>query len=114
MARPRKPDVCVLGGGMWGVVLAQHLAERGAPGEIYNVCSGTPVRMADVLRQLVMIARVGLEIREDPALMRGIDTPIVYGDNAKVRAATGWAPTFTLARSLRDIYEDARASAGVP
>jgi len=90
------------------------LAERGAPGEIYNVCSGTPVRMADVLRQLVMIARVGLEIREDPALMRGIDTPIVYGDNAKVRAATGWAPTFTLARSLRDIYEDARASAGVP
>jgi glycerol-3-phosphate dehydrogenase (NAD(P)+) len=30
MARPRKPDVCVLGGGMWGVVLAQHAAERGA------------------------------------------------------------------------------------
>lgn len=30
MARARKPDVCVLGGGMWGVVLAQHLAQRGA------------------------------------------------------------------------------------
>lgn len=30
MARARKPDVCVLGGGMWGVVLAQHLEQRGA------------------------------------------------------------------------------------
>jgi len=30
MARARKPDVCVLGGGMWGVVLAQHLAHKGA------------------------------------------------------------------------------------
>ena len=28
MARPRKPDVCVLGGGMWGVVLAQRTATR--------------------------------------------------------------------------------------
>ncbi len=30
MARARKPDICVLGGGMWGVVLAQHLAHKGA------------------------------------------------------------------------------------
>jgi glycerol-3-phosphate dehydrogenase (NAD(P)+) len=30
MARARKPDVAVLGGGMWGVVLAQQLAEKGA------------------------------------------------------------------------------------
>ncbi len=30
MARPRKPDACVLGGGMWGVVLAQQLAQNGA------------------------------------------------------------------------------------
>ena len=30
MAQARKPVVCVLGGGMWGVVLAQHLAHVGA------------------------------------------------------------------------------------
>jgi glycerol-3-phosphate dehydrogenase (NAD(P)+) len=29
-ARKRKPDVCVLGGGMWGVVLAHRLADNGA------------------------------------------------------------------------------------
>ncbi|MDE2141150.1 MAG: NAD(P)-dependent glycerol-3-phosphate dehydrogenase [Elusimicrobia bacterium] len=26
----RKPDICVLGGGMWGIVLAHQLAEKGA------------------------------------------------------------------------------------
>ncbi len=87
------------------------LALDGAPGEIYNVCSGVPVRMSDVLRHLVTAARVGVEIREDPALMRAVDIPIAYGDNAKLKAATGWAPAFPLARSLRDVYEAAQAAA---
>ncbi len=89
------------------------LAERGSPGEIYNVCGGVGTRMADILRQLVMTARVPVEIREDPALMRPADVSTVYGDNAKLKAATGWEPTYPLARSLRDIYEDARSGIGV-
>lgn len=89
------------------------LALHGGAGEIYNVCSGVPTRMAEVLRQLVMAARVAVEIREDPALMRPSDVRVVYGDNAKLKAATGWEPAYPLARSLRDVYEAARASAGV-
>ena len=81
------------------------LAERGADGEIYNVCSGVPRKMEDVLRALVSIARVGVEIREDPALVRPVDVPLVYGDNAKLKAATSWEPAYAFARSLRDVYE---------
>jgi len=90
-----------------------ELALHGQSGEIYNVCSGTPTRMSEVLRQLVMAARVPVEIREDPSLMRPADVPVVYGDNAKLKAATGWEPTFSLARSLRDVYAAARAAEGV-
>ena len=89
------------------------LAERGTAGEIYNVCSGVGTRMAEVLRQLVTAARVGVEIREDPALMRRVDVPVIYGDNTKLKNATGWEPTYSLARSLRDVYENARAAADV-
>ncbi len=84
------------------------LAERAQDGEVYNVCSGKPTKIADVLRTLVTVARVGLEIREDPALMRASDTPVLYGDNAKLVAATGWKPGYTLPQSLRDVYEAAR------
>jgi GDP-4-dehydro-6-deoxy-D-mannose reductase len=87
------------------------LALHGSDGEIYNVCSGVPRKMEDVLRTLVTIARVGVEIREDPALVRPVDVPLVYGDNAKLRAATGWEPAVSFARSLRDVYEAAREAA---
>jgi GDP-4-dehydro-6-deoxy-D-mannose reductase len=85
------------------------LAERGIDGEIYNVCSGVPKGVAEVLRQLVFAARIGVEMREDPALMRPIDVPIAYGDNAKLRAATGWEPKLPLGRTLQDTYAAALA-----
>jgi len=84
------------------------LAERGESGEIYNVCSGTPVAMQEVLRRLILLARVPVEVREDPARLRPSDVPLAYGDNAKLCAATGWAPRYALDRSLRDAYADAR------
>jgi GDP-4-dehydro-6-deoxy-D-mannose reductase len=90
------------------------LAERGVDGETYNVCSGKPTRIQDVLRTLINFARVGVEIREDPTLVRPVDVPAIYGDYGKLEAATGWRPAISLARSLRDVYEDARTGAPAP
>ncbi len=90
------------------------LAERGVPGEIYNVCSGVPTKIQDVLRELVMAARVGVEIREDPALLRPVDVPVYYGDPAKLIATTGWEREYALARSLRDVYVSVRGATTGP
>jgi GDP-4-dehydro-6-deoxy-D-mannose reductase len=70
-----------------------------------------PTSIVDLLRKLVTIAHVGVEIREDPALLRAVDVPVVYGDNTKLRAATGWEPSYALMRTLRDVYDDAVKSA---
>lgn len=78
-------------------------------GEVYNICSGRPVAIREVLRQLITIARVPVEVRDDPDRMRPSDVPILTGDARKLHAATGWEPTHTLAASLRDIYADAVA-----
>ena len=85
------------------------LVERAAPGEVYNVCSGTPVAIKEVLRQLIAIANVPVEVREDPARLRPSDTPLSCGDNGKLRRTTGWEPQFALGRSLRDAFADALA-----
>jgi GDP-4-dehydro-6-deoxy-D-mannose reductase len=84
------------------------LAREGESGEIYNVCSGAAVTIRDILGELIRIARVAVEVREDPARMRSADVPLSVGDPAKLRARTGWQPQIPLARSLRDIYEAAR------
>ena len=92
------------------------LVANARPGEVYNVCSGRPVAIREVLRQLITIAHVPVEVRDDPERMRPSDLPILSGDATKMRAATGWEPGIALATSLRDIYADAQArlAAGRP
>ncbi|MBV9647806.1 MAG: GDP-mannose 4,6-dehydratase [Candidatus Eremiobacteraeota bacterium] len=83
------------------------LAACGEAGEVYNVCSGTPVAIKELLRQLITIAHVAVEVREDPARMRPSDTPIAYGNAAKLQRVTGWTRQVPLVQSLRDAYDDA-------
>jgi GDP-4-dehydro-6-deoxy-D-mannose reductase len=84
------------------------LARSGERGEIYNVCSGKAVAIRDVLRELIAIARVPVEVREDPNRLRNVEMPLSVGSPEKLRERTGWVPAIPLARSLRDIYESAR------
>ncbi len=85
-----------------------ELARHGERGEVYNVCSGSAVTIRDVLRELIAIARVAVEVREDPARVRSTDIPISVGSAEKLRAHTGWAPQTPLPRSLRDVYTAAQ------
>ncbi|MBV8345522.1 MAG: GDP-mannose 4,6-dehydratase [Candidatus Eremiobacteraeota bacterium] len=88
------------------------LARRGERGEIYNVCSGHAVSIRDVLRELIGIARVPVEVREDPARARGgAEIALLVGSPAKLRARTGWEPTIPLVQSLRETYEARRRDA---
>jgi GDP-4-dehydro-6-deoxy-D-mannose reductase len=84
------------------------LLANGRAGGVYNVCSGRAVAIREVLRQLITIARVPVEVRDDPERLRPSDIPVLRGDASALRAETGWSPAFSLAASLRDIYADAR------
>lgn len=86
------------------------LASDGERGEVYNVCSGGAVAIRDILRELIAIAHVPVEVREDPARMRPADAPVLVGSADKLRARTGWQPQLALVHSLRDIYAAARNS----
>ncbi len=85
------------------------LLERGEPGAVYNVCSGRPTRIREVLDLLVSQARVPLEVRVDPARLRQLEVPALVGDNTRLRQATGWTPRIPLATTLTDLLESVRA-----
>ena len=91
------------------VVQAYALAaDRCRPGEAYNVGSGVGRRIGDLLQMLVMLCRVPVEVRQDPARLRPVDVPSMICDATRFRAATGWAPFIPLEQSLRDVLEDWR------
>jgi GDP-4-dehydro-6-deoxy-D-mannose reductase len=49
-----------------------------------------------------------MELVHDPALERPIDVPVLEGDGARLRAATGWEPTIPLEQTLTDLLDDMR------
>jgi GDP-4-dehydro-6-deoxy-D-mannose reductase len=86
------------------------LAEHGRAGEDYNVCTGHGVSVRDVAERLVAMAARPLQLVVDPELVRPVDIPVLVGDSAKLREATGWAPEISLEQTLADTLESARAS----
>ena len=89
------------------------LLEEGEPGEVYNVCSGRGVRMADLLHELVALSGLTVEIAVDPARLRPLDVPVLVGDPARLRAATGWQASTPLRQTLRDLLDHWRERIGV-
>jgi GDP-4-dehydro-6-deoxy-D-mannose reductase len=85
------------------------LLEKGAPGEVYNVCSGEGRRIGDVLERLLAATSARIEVRLDPSRLRPADVPVLVGDPGKLVAATGWTRRIPLETTLRDLLDDWRA-----
>lgn len=91
------------------VAAYEQLAARGAPGEVYNVCSGRAVAAQAIVDGLVSRAKVPIDVVIDPARFRPVDVPIVVGSAARIEALTGWSPSVPLDRTLDDLLEWWRA-----
>jgi GDP-4-dehydro-6-deoxy-D-mannose reductase len=79
------------------------LMEKGVPGGIYNVCSGTDIAMSEVAALLLELAGADLRLETDPALVRPVDVPVLRGDAGRLRDAAGWQPLIPLATTLADV-----------
>jgi GDP-4-dehydro-6-deoxy-D-mannose reductase len=83
------------------------LAERGVPGEAYNVASGVGIDMASLALRILALAGVDAKLQSDPALVRASDVPALVGSPAKLHAATGWAPRHSLDSILEELIRAA-------
>ncbi len=88
------------------VVRAYWLAARGGrPGAVYNVCSGRPVAIREVLDRLLALSDVPVDVRMDPGRLRQAEVAVLYGDPGRFHAATGWQPEIPLEKTLEDLLE---------
>jgi nucleoside-diphosphate-sugar epimerase len=76
------------------------------PGLVLNLASGHPVRIGDVLDDLLALAGVTARIETDPALVRPVDIMRAWGDAAQARKVLGWGPQIAWRDTLRDISKD--------
>lgn len=86
----------------------EALLDPAVPAGTYNVASGKPVAMREVLDVLVSLARCPIEVEEDPSRFRRSEVEVLSGDPSKLRATTGWVPTIPLEQTLADTLDAAR------
>lgn len=84
-------------------------AEKCDPGDVYNICSGTTIKIGDMLNLLLSFTKTKVKIQPDQSRMRPSDVPVLRGDNSKFVAKTGWKPEIPFKRTMEDLLNYWRA-----
>lgn len=86
------------------------LADRGVPGESYNVASGIGLSVRQIATDVLLRAGVDADISTEPSLVRATDVPVLVGSAAKLTKATGWTPHNTHVDVIDDLLRSAYAA----
>lgn len=81
------------------------LMGKGKSGEVYNVSSGRPVQLKEILDILLSFSKEKIEVKVDQEKVRKVDISILVGDNRKIKKQTNWEPKIPLNQSLRELLE---------
>jgi GDP-4-dehydro-6-deoxy-D-mannose reductase len=78
-------------------------------GSIYNLASGTPRRVGDILDELLSLSTARIEITKDRNLLRPSDIPVVIGDAGRAGDQLGWSPKWQWSETLMTLLNYWRA-----
>jgi GDP-4-dehydro-6-deoxy-D-mannose reductase len=81
------------------------LADRGVSGEVYNVCSGSMVRMSQVIETLADLAHVRVTTQLDPLRVRAREIMRSGGNCSKIRQELGWSPGIPFRDTLQTLLD---------
>jgi GDP-4-dehydro-6-deoxy-D-mannose reductase len=92
-----------------GAAAFRLLAEKGEPGGVYNIASGSAFSIGEALERLTALSGVAARVEEDPERMRPVDLPLLVGDAGRLRAL-GWTPERSLDGALADLWAEVQGS----
>lgn len=81
------------------------LAEKGIPGEAYNISSERIYQMSDIVKIIERQIGHKFEIKIDPELIRPTDEKIIVGDVSKLKRDTGWKQLISMEQTIADMLD---------
>lgn len=81
------------------------LAEKGKPGDVYNISSEKIYKMDDIVRMIEKQIGHELKRKVDPELIRPTDERIIVGNVDKLKADTGWKQEIPMEQTIADMLE---------
>lgn len=73
------------------------------PGQVFNLASGRPASLRQMLDTLITLAGIDVAVEVDPARLRPADIPRTWGDAERARRELGWSPSIPLEETLGDV-----------
>lgn len=72
---------------------------------VFNVGSGKCHCLEDLLKYIVSLVNGDVEIAISREKFRPLDNPVIWCDNSRLRAETGWEPKYTIFDAIRGMFE---------
>jgi GDP-4-dehydro-6-deoxy-D-mannose reductase len=79
------------------------VVEKCEPGDVYNICSGSTIKIGDMLKTLLSMTKAKVSVKPDPSRMRPSDVPVLLGDNSKFVNKTGWKAEIPFKKTMEDL-----------
>lgn len=74
------------------------------PDHVYNLASGQPRKIRDILDALIAQSGIDIEVRADPEKFRPNDIPVAWGDASKARAKLNWQPLVPFEQTIAEVF----------
>lgn len=71
----------------------------------FNVCSGKPISIGDLVQTLADGSTVAVRTEVESQRMRPNEAPLAYGSAKRVELATGWRPEIPLSQTMADLLD---------
>lgn len=81
------------------------LAEKGKPGEAYNISSEYVYKIDDIIKMIEEDMNVKFELETDPKLLRPTDERIIVGNVEKIKKHTGWKQSVEMKDTIHSMIE---------
>lgn len=82
-----------------------HLEDSAYHPRCFNIGSGQPVRIAEILDTLLNLSRMRIAVEHDPERMRPSDIAYAACNTHLLRQTTGWQPTTPLHVTLAELLD---------
>ncbi len=92
---------------------AAALEAESVAGGIYNIASGTPRRIGDILAALIARSGTSPRVEVEPVRLRPTDVERVAGSAARAQRDLGWAPAVPWEETLNAVLADWQGRIGV-
>jgi len=79
------------------------LCQKPAAGEIFNLCSGKPTKIGNLLEMMINSSELDVKIEVDTSRVRSdTDVSKIYGSYEKLKLHCGWQPRISLQQSVKN------------